>query len=181
MKNYRGIVALVKRARWSASVRMRVIPDADTLAELDAYGWIGVMTAVRAGHRGPGYLYRAAYNQMLRDYWRQRHADALLFAGELDAAQLGILRRRDDRALSDALAEELFKLLLASRKKRGQRGSAASERDVRIIAMVVAGYSNDGIGLEMACSAHDVAHYRRQIQNRLLTAARGCDIIKASE
>lgn len=179
-KSYPKIQALIKRARWHASIRMRISPDADTLSELDAYGWIGVLTAVRAGHRGPGYLYRSAYNQMVRDYWRQRHADAHRFAGELDAAQLGVLRAPDARQLSDDLADALFNMFLASRKKRGQRGVAASERDVHIVALLVAGFSNEGIGLELGVDAHDVAHYRRQIQNRLLTTARGCDMIKPS-
>ncbi len=181
MKPYPRISALIKRARWHASIRMRILPDANTLAELDAYGWIGVMTAVRAGHRGPGYLYRAAYNQMLRDYWRQRRADALRFAGELDANVLQILRQHDARSLSDDLVDELFELFLQSRKKRGQRGALASQRDVRIVSLLVAGYNNEGIGLELGIDAHDVAHYRRQIQNRLLTAARGCDMIEASD
>lgn len=180
-KGYPRIRALIHRARWHASIKMRVIADADMLSELDAYGWIGVLTAVRAGHRGPGYLYRAAYNQMLRDYWRQRHADAHRFAGELDANKLGWLRRHDDRSLSDDLSSELFTMFLESRKKRGARGAAASQRDVRIVALLVAGFSNEGIGLELGIDAHAVAHYRRQIQNRLLTAARGCDNIKVSD
>ena len=181
MKTYPRVQALIKRARWHASLRMRISSDADVLAELDAYGWIGVMTAVRAGHRGPGYLYRSAYNQMLRDYWRQRHADAHRFAAELDLRTLGWMRRHDNRGLSDDLADALFDLLLASRKKRGQRGAAASQRDVRIVALLVGGFNNEGIGLELGMSAHDVAHYRREIQNRLLTAARDCAMIQASD
>ena len=118
---------------------------------------------------------------MLRDYWRQRHADAHLFADELDLCTLGWIRRHDHRTLSDELADALFDMFLASRKKRGQRGAAASRRDVRIVALLVAGFSNEGIGLELGIDAHDVAHYRREIQNRLLTAARDCAMILTSD
>lgn len=181
MKTYPRLSALIRRARWHASIRMRIDATDDELNELVAYGWIGVCTAIRAGHRGPGYLYRAAYNQMLRDYWRQRHADALRFAAELDAANLGIVRQHDERALADDLAAELFDMFVEQRQKRGRRGASAAQRDVQIISLLVAGFSNEGIGLEIGISAHDVAHYRKQIQARLLTAARERDTLLVSD
>lgn len=168
MKTYPHIQALLRRARWRASVRLHT-RTADDLAELTAYGWIGLLSAVAGGHRGPGYLYTSAYRMMMREYTRQREHDALVFAAHIDLAARRNVALRDKRSMPADLQDDLFALFLASRKKRGWRGEQASQRDVQIVALAWEGFNNEGIAQEMGMTPHEVATYRRRLQNRLLT------------
>ena len=73
---------------------------------------------------------------------------------------------------SDTL-EEAF---LQQRNKKGDRGRKAAARDVKILEMIIQGYSNDGIALEIGSTPTSVATYRKQIRRRLADFAKTLDI-----
>jgi len=65
------------------------------------------------------------------------------------------------------LVEELKSILYAQRKKGGHRGKTAADQEVRIIQMVVEGYNDDGIGMELNLKPDTIRHYRNIIRRRL--------------
>ena len=172
MKTYPRLQKLIRRAQWNASLR---ISDArgwgltgDEFSELNAYGWAGLLTAVQRGHRGPGYLYRSAVNQMLRDFWRQRHEDALTYAASIDYVRVrSSCTIQNDRTLPDDIANALLKAFMQQRKKGGRRGLEASLQDINIISLLYSGYNNEGIANELNIPVRSVQVYRRRIQARL--------------
>lgn len=69
---------------------------------------------------------------------------------------------------------QLADLFLKYRSKKGRRGYNASLRDAKICNLILAGYSNDGIGQEMDISAHNVRRYRTDIRARLQKIKDAC-------
>jgi len=73
----------------------------------------------------------------------------------------------EDRELCLDIVATLEDIFLQQRRKRGDRGAAAAKRDAKILSLLVAGYSDDGIALELSLSPTSVKRYRNQIRRRL--------------
>lgn len=92
--------------------------------------------------------------------WRHWHQ-------EMDALQLATQSQPSPNGLAPEIAQRLLCDFLAQRQKKGSRGRHAAEQDVRILDLILTGYSNDGIAIETGLSVKSVKTYRKRIRKRL--------------
>ena len=78
----------------------------------------------------------------------------------------------DSYIVSDVVIEELFEMMLNTRRAKGQKEIDGAVRAVNIVRLIVAGYNNFGIANEMQMTHYNVLNYRRQIRITLQTLAR---------
>jgi hypothetical protein len=79
----------------------------------------------------------------------------------------------DSCIISDEVVEELFEMMLNSRRAKGQKEVDGAVRAANIVRLIVAGYNNIGICQETGMTLYNVRNYRRQIRITLQTLARG--------
>lgn len=63
--------------------------------------------------------------------------------------------------------QELTQLFLSKRKKKGDRGLKAAQRDAHICYLIMQGANNAGVAQELGIPEHDVRSYRSRIQKML--------------
>ena len=78
----------------------------------------------------------------------------------------------DGYILSDELVEELFEMIMCTRRAKGQKEVDGAVRAANIMRLIAAGYNNFGIANEMQLTFYNVRNYRRQIQITLKAIAR---------
>jgi hypothetical protein len=74
--------------------------------------------------------------------------------------------------VSDEVIEELFEMILNTRRAKGQKEIDGAVRAANMVRLIVAGYNNLGIASEMQMTRYNVLNYRRQIRITLQTLAR---------
>ena len=75
----------------------------------------------------------------------------------------------DEGILSDELIEDLFEMLLHSRRAKGRKEIDGAVRAAIIMRLLAAGYNNLGIAQELQMTLCNVKNYRRQIRMTLQT------------
>ena len=74
----------------------------------------------------------------------------------------------DDAAASDlAAVQRVIAGAAVERGRDGGGGAPLSEREAAVCARIVAGYSAEGIGLDLGVSTHSVVTYRRRAFEKL--------------
>jgi DNA-binding CsgD family transcriptional regulator len=78
----------------------------------------------------------------------------------------------DGYILSDEVIEELFELMLNTRRAKGQKEIDGAVRAAHMMRLIAAGYNNLGIAQELHMTQDNVRFYRRHIRLTLQTLAR---------
>ena len=78
----------------------------------------------------------------------------------------------DSFIVSDEVVEELFEMILNTRRAKGQKEIDGAVRAANIVRLLVAGYNNVGICQETGLTLYYVRNYRRQIRITLQSLAR---------
>jgi DNA-binding CsgD family transcriptional regulator len=143
---------------------------------------IAVWKAFRAG-KNDAYAFAAGRNAAIgwQRQWRgmKSHrtgelAPPTFYAksihDEREAYSIGVVD--DSCILSDELVEELFEMILHTRRAKGQKEIDGAVRAANIMRLIAAGYNNLGIAQEMQMTYYNVRNYRRQIQITLKAIAR---------
>ena len=78
----------------------------------------------------------------------------------------------DSYIVSDEVIEELFEMILNTRRAQGQKEVDGAVRAANIVRLLVAGYNNLGICQETGLTYYNVRNYRRQIRITLQILAR---------
>jgi hypothetical protein len=73
--------------------------------------------------------------------------------------------------VSDELIEELFEMIMNTRRAKRQKEIDGAMRAANIVRLLAAGYNNLGVAQEMQMTYYNVRNYRRQIRITLQTLA----------
>lgn len=138
-------------------------------------GALGVIRGLEYSQNG-SYLYRAACDEITRWLFRQRRGQSSVHSISTEQ----VLEENQNAELAgvepagkawslnvSSVKQSLYATLYASRKKKGTRGKAATERDVQIILLLSQGYNYEAIANELGISPNLVRKTRQDIRNRL--------------
>jgi hypothetical protein len=78
----------------------------------------------------------------------------------------------DSFIISDEVIEELFEIMLNSRRAKGQKEIDGAVRAANIVRLLAAGYNDLGIAQELGMTVYNVRNYRRLIRITLQYLAR---------
>ena len=147
------------------AVRVDEIADAEYRRRLFAEPRLRAKAALVV--RAPGH---ALYVNLYRGLDREPFAPGDLAAVERTCDVLAAMLERhfalaDDAAASDLAAAQ--RVVTGAAVERGGGGAPLSEREAAVCARIVAGYSAEGIGLDLGVSTHSVVTYRRRAFEKL--------------
>lgn len=112
-----------------------------------------------------------ARSAVLNYYTRQIAAHNPLSTMPLRVESVGATIEDNTAALPGQVVARLVNLFLAARSQRRGRAVQAAVRDVRIVDLLVQGYNNDGVALELGMSVDHVKRARAFIKTTLRTEA----------
>lgn len=121
-----------------------------------------------------GYVYKSAYHQgmkfiLFRVYKVQDNERIVSNQFLSDMADEFLEIESEFKPAPDFVigVSELTDFFLEIRKKRGERGLKAAERDARICWLLMRGYKQKEVAEKVNLPIHDVGHYRSEIAKRL--------------
>jgi len=136
-RQYPRINALTLRAAFRARREMDLYHcDRAVIEELQQAAWVGLLEAIRKGHRNPGYLFTAAWRQARKDWIISRR-------------NAHITHDPASRQLAESIKEDIFRALYESRKKKGSRGLAAAAKQAYAMIEGAESRPNAGIALDL--------------------------------
>jgi len=150
------------------AVRVDEIADAEYRRRLFAEPRLRAKAALVV--RAPGH---ALYVNLYRGLDREPFGPGDLAAVERTCDVLAAMLERhfalaDDAAASDlAAVQRVIAGAAVERGRDGGCGAPLSEREAAVCARIVAGYSAEGIGLDLGVSTHSVVTYRRRAFEKL--------------
>ena len=150
------------------AVRVEEIADAEYRRRLFAEPRLRAKAALVV--RAPGH---ALYVNLYRGLDREPFGPGDLAAVERTCDVLAAMLERhfalaDDAAASDlAAVQRVIAGAAVERGRDGGCGAPLSEREAAVCARIVAGYSAEGIGLDLGVSTHSVVTYRRRAFEKL--------------
>lgn len=144
----------------------------DAVQAAAAAAWTAFAHVSRAQESWRGYLYRAARDGATRELarvllGRNVFAEPL---GDRDVAEQG--EDTEEDSWDSVWAWRIYWLLRQARKQKRGRAVAGARRDMAIVLMAMAGWSNEGIANELNMTVNAVKVYRERIKRFLATHPR---------
>ena len=147
------------------AVRVEEIADAEYRRRLFAEPRLRAKAALVV--RAPGH---ALYVNLYRGLDREPFGPGDLAAIERTCDVLAAMLERHFALVDDAAAPDLAavqRVIAGAAIDRGDGGAPLSEREAAVCARIVAGYSAEGIGLDLGVSTHSVVSYRPRAFGKL--------------
>lgn len=165
-------ILLKSRARIAARkaiARLGVDVSLQDREDIEAEAMLGFFLAWQRKPGNIAYAYTAARNAATKFIVRTLFGNNPMGCTDIEKVQHFLAARHAGQRgpLPDDVKRELFALFLGSRKKKGDRGRAASNRDVAILDLVAQERNNDGVSVDLDIPAQHVKQYRLRIRRVL--------------